>query len=55
MAKLYGCRVCLIEMESIALANGGTVLFCAACDTMGDEATWPAAPATGRLAWPANP
>lgn len=38
MAKLHGCRMCRIEMERIELANGPAMLFCAVCDTLGDEA-----------------
>ena len=37
MAKLRGCRVCFVELEQIALADGGAVLYCAACDVMADE------------------
>ena len=37
MTRLRGCRVCFVEMEPIALGDGTTVLFCVACDTMGDE------------------
>ena len=37
MAKLRGCRVCFVELQEIALADGGAVLFCAACDVMADE------------------
>jgi hypothetical protein len=37
MAKLRGCRVCFVDMQEIALADGSVVLFCAACDTMADE------------------
>ena len=40
MARLRGCRVCFIEMEAIALANGRAMLFCAACDTLADERHW---------------
>jgi hypothetical protein len=36
MAKLRGCRTCLVELEEIALANGSVVLFCATCDAMAD-------------------
>jgi hypothetical protein len=37
MAKLHGCRICFIELQRIELANGSAMLFCAACDTLGDE------------------
>jgi hypothetical protein len=37
MARLIGCRICFVEMQRIELANGGAMLFCAACDTLGDE------------------
>ncbi len=50
MAKLRGCRVCFVELQEIALADGGAVLFCAACDVMADERHH----AGGRRHWPAG-
>ena len=35
--KLRGCRTCFVEMERIVLADGSAMLFCAACDTIGEE------------------
>ena len=37
MARLIGCRICFVEMQRIELADDGAMLFCAACDTIGDE------------------
>jgi hypothetical protein len=50
MAKLRGCRVCFVELQEIALAGGGAVLFCATCDVMADERHH----AGGRSHWPAG-
>jgi hypothetical protein len=50
MARLRGCRFCLVELEEIALASGDAVLFCAACDTMADVRHH----AAGRPPWPAG-
>lgn len=50
MAKLRGCRGCFVELQEIALSDGSVALFCAACDTMADEAHHGA----GRRAWPAG-
>ena len=50
MAKLRGCRVCFVELQEIALADRGAVLFCAACDVMADERHH----AGGRRHWPAG-
>jgi hypothetical protein len=50
MAKPRGCRTCFVELEEIALADGSTVLFCAACDTMADIRHH----AGGQRAWPAG-
>jgi hypothetical protein len=56
MARPRGCRTCLVELDVIAMADGGAVLFCAACDTMGDERhvsggarPWPAGMGQKRL------
>ncbi len=37
MARLRGCRTCHVELDTIALADGGAVLFCATCDMIADE------------------
>ena len=50
MAELRGCRACLVELQEIALSDGGTVLFCATCDTMADERHH----AGGARPWPAG-
>ena len=50
MAKLHGCRFCFVELETIALAGGSAVLFCAHCDTMADEHHH----AGGARHWPAG-
>ncbi len=50
MARLRGCRLCLVELEEIALASGDAVLFCAACDTMADVRHH----AAGGRHWPAG-
>ena len=50
MAKLRGCRTCFVELEEIALANGGVVLFCATCDAMADLSHH----AGGRRPWTAG-
>ena len=50
MAKLRGCRVCFIDLQEIALADGGAVLFCATCDTMADRRDR----AGGGRPWPAG-
>lgn len=50
MAKLRGCRVCFVDLQEIALADGGVVLFCATCDTMADRRHH----AGGGRPWPAG-
>jgi hypothetical protein len=50
MPKLRGCRVCFTDLQEIALAGGGVVLFCAACDAMADERHH----AGGGRPWPAG-
>jgi hypothetical protein len=50
MPKLRGCRVCFIDLQAIALADGGVVLLCAACDAMADERHH----AGGARPWPAG-
>jgi hypothetical protein len=45
-----GCRLCFVELEEIALADGGAVLFCAVCDTMADTRHH----AAGQSAWAAG-
>jgi hypothetical protein len=49
MEKLFWCRLCLTEIEPIALADGTMALVCLDCDLIGlaheiDEGsrTWPA-------------
>jgi len=49
MAKLFWCRLCLTEIEPIALADGTMALVCLDCDLVGltheiDEGSrmWPA-------------
>ena len=37
MAKLFGCRLCAVELERVALADGSVVVFCVTCDTIGVE------------------
>jgi hypothetical protein len=37
MAKLHGCRICFVELQRIELANGTVMLFCPACDLVGEE------------------
>ena len=46
----HGCRTCFVELEEIALADGGAVLFCATCDTMADTRHH----AAGQPAWAAG-
>jgi hypothetical protein len=35
--KQRGCRTCFVDMQRIVLADGSAMLFCAVCDTIGDE------------------
>jgi hypothetical protein len=37
MPKLHVCRLCCIELEPVALADGSRVLLCAPCDLLGIE------------------
>jgi hypothetical protein len=37
MAKLFGCRLCAVELERVALADGSVAVFCATCDMIGVE------------------
>jgi hypothetical protein len=47
------CRFCSVELDRVAIAGGGKVLFCATCDAVGDDnevtggaRLWPAGWAT---------
>jgi hypothetical protein len=37
MAKLLGCRICMIELARIELADGSVALVCHACEVIGVE------------------
>jgi hypothetical protein len=37
MAKLLGCRICMIELARIELADGSVALICHACEVIGVE------------------
>jgi hypothetical protein len=37
MAKFLCCRICLVEMERVKLADGSVVVVCGACDVIGVE------------------
>jgi len=37
MAKFLCCRICLVEMERVKLADGSAVVVCGACDMIGVE------------------
>ena len=32
MAKLLGCRICMVDFARIELADGSVALLCSACD-----------------------
>jgi hypothetical protein len=49
-AMSRACRICFVELDEIALADGGAVLFCATCDTMADVRHH----AAGQRAWAAG-
>jgi hypothetical protein len=34
MAKLFGCRVCRIELVSVELADGSIAVVCSTCDVI---------------------
>jgi hypothetical protein len=37
MAKLLGCRICMVDFARIELADGTVALLCSACDVVGVE------------------
>lgn len=37
MAKLLGCRICMVDFARIELADGTVALVCSACDVIGVE------------------
>jgi len=37
MARLFGCRICRIELARIELADGTVALVCSTCDVIGLE------------------
>jgi hypothetical protein len=37
MAKLIGCRICMVDFARIELADGTVALVCSACDVVGVE------------------
>jgi hypothetical protein len=37
MAKLLGCRICMVDFARIELADGTVALVCSACDVVGVE------------------
>ncbi len=37
MAKLLGCRLCMVDFARIELADGSVALVCSACDVIGVE------------------
>jgi hypothetical protein len=37
MAKLLGCRLCMVDFARIELADGTVALLCSACDVIGVE------------------
>ena len=37
MAKLLGCRICMVDFARIELADGSVALLCSACDVIGVE------------------
>lgn len=50
MGKRRGCPLCMLEMNRVAIAGGGEVMFCAMCDAFGDERHV----AAGARLWPAG-
>ena len=34
MAKLLGCRICMVDFARIELADGSVALLCSACDVI---------------------
>jgi hypothetical protein len=49
MAKPFSCRLCMVEIEPLALADGTAALVCVDCDIIGlahevahDARMWPA-------------
>jgi hypothetical protein len=37
MAKLLGCRICMVDFARIELADGTVALICSACEVIGVE------------------
>jgi hypothetical protein len=37
MAKLLGCRICMVDFVRIELADGTVALLCSACEVIGVE------------------
>jgi hypothetical protein len=37
MAKMVGCRICMVELARIELADGSVALMCATCEVIGVE------------------
>jgi hypothetical protein len=37
MAKMLGCRICMVELVRVELADGSVALLCHACEVVGVE------------------